>query len=611
MNKFHRFLSWVLCLVFLFSFVFSPIRASAITVSPDPYASTAYTVVGGVVVEGFKEGSKLIASAILSVWNTVVTPEFLQTCQGVLEVGAFFTSPTAYRGIYDSFSDGEKAAGQMVLSKAFLSSVAAAYKTKTGQTLTVPDEDVTIHVPPQSVWSEAELITSDRLNYRGFSDLTEVNQNILAGNQIVWQLKKDLNGLELYLRTDFVEALTTEISDVTSKLSSIQSHLLSLWSLINTSFDDVELSIDTMSSSLSKDLKDLKTLYSSFGNETLSKLDTLNKSIQALDSSSLSADFLDLYNLIAQNDALTITALQNLPGQISDSISSFFETQSLQLEAISDKLGAESSYLLDLVGDMQLLRDEVVSGFADTVVALDQLDVAADINLQPLIDQVLDTEATLVGQFDSLYSLINNNIVAYTASNNELLSSLKGFVDSSNDSLLSLVDQVSYTLDDSLSTVIGFDILISDQLSSLSVLTDSISGQLADIKTSLQSIAGTTVANPPVHSSDLDELDKLEVPLYGAIGSGFDKGDEFFGFTLVSLDDELYGFLVAAKIFNEFADLSFFKKLIIASASIGFVCSLLGMGLDATGAFSSAYRRRESSAQAKSRERFEGGLVVQ
>ena len=625
MNKIHRYISFFLCLA-LIVFCLSPVRAYAAVV-PDPAYSSAYIVIGDIIVEGIQEGSKVIASALASVWNKVFTAELLQTAQGVLEIGSFFTDPVAHKAVFDSYSEGELSAGQVVLTKAFLSSVAAAYETKTGLTLSEPTEDVVIYAPPESVWTEAELITADRLNFKGFADLTEVNQNILAGNQIVWQLKKDLNGLELYLRTTFVETLDTEFADLVSRLWAMTGSLGSKLDTIDTSLGSLETSIDVLSSTLHTDLTQLKSSYASFGNETLDKLDTLNTSIQNITLSDLSTDFVNLRETITQYDSLILTAVQDLPDQISQSLTDFYETQSQLLISISDKLGQESSYLADLVGENQLIRDELSAGFADTLVALDQLEVNVDLDFQPVIDQILSTEMTLNDSLNSLYTAIDSLEVDMSADFQPVIDQILSTEMILNDSLNSLYDlqapafdsfqehlgyisdQVLYGFDSSIGAVISqlmleFTSLKSRISSEFTSLKNHLTTELTDIKTAVQTIAGTTTADPGTGDDSQDEADKQKIPLIPYINNGFEQGENYIGNVYTFLDDELEGFRVAALIFEEFAGISFFYKLIITSCSVGLIATLLGMALNVQ-SYSVSQRRREEAAQVRAQYRMQ------
>ena len=228
-------------------------------------------------------------------------------------------------------------------------------------------------------------------------------------------------------------------------------------------------------------------------------------------------------------------------------------------------------------------------------------------DFQPVIDQIIESEAILS---EPLIYLDQFNWDVIHPSLESMISSF-GSVQTSLDSIN---DQVLYGLDTSIGALRA---ALTNEFSSLklriadlfSSLDKSLTTQLTDIKTAVQAIAGTTTADPD--TSDHDDLENKKIPLYVSIADGFNKGDEFFGFTVESLEGEAHGLLVAAKIFNEFADLSFFKKLLIASASIGMIGALLGMALDSTGVLFSPYRRREAAAQSEAHVRMERGVVVQ
>lgn len=618
MKKIHRYISFFLCLAVILFCISSPLQHTA---SAD--AATVSISMGGtfVSVSGAIAVAVLVLSGLGILWGSIE--------EAVAEAKLW------YNAVPKIVKDWLDKAGQEVVEG--------------HTTVKIPE---TVIEGINSVDEAHQLSpSSPYLDTSGFN-LDTISPTDLFAQDVVGAIQQSGSTTHSLLRTlygllntgfaDLDQTFTSEISSVVSSLSTLGNKIGTLQSTLSGSLSDVELSTDLIRTTLSKDLSDLKTVYSSFGNATLDKLDTLNTSIQNLGSLD-STDFLNLYNLIAQNDSLTLKALQNLPGQISDSISSYFETQSLQLESISDKLGAESSYLFDLVGDMQILRDEVINGFADTVVALDQLDVTADINLQPLIDQLFDTEATFVGQFDSLYSLINDNIAAYSAANNEFLASIESLLvdnwdqmiidyseaiieqlvyldlfnweqlfpgiesllDSSFSSLVSEFDDLESLLSGDSALISSFDSVSIPLTELLHVVNADVLGSLDAIKTSLLSIAGTTTADPsPGGNNSQDDYEKEKAPLMPWVGSGFEIGESYFNSIQGFLGDDMDAFLVAGMIFEEFAGMTFFYKLIIISCSVGLIGTLLGMALQLQ-SYSVAQRRREEAAQSKAHNRME------
>ena len=637
MNKIHRYISFFLCLS-LILFCLSPIRAQAVA---DPVYSSAYAVVGGVVVEGFKEGAKVIASALGSVWNKVFTYDLLQTAQGVLEIGSFFSDPTSYKSIFSSYSEGELTAGQVVLSKAFLSSVAAAYKTKTGVSLSVPSEDVVINVPPESVWTEAELITYERLLSKGFADLTEVNKNILAGNQITWQLKQDFSSLALYLRTTFNENLSAEFDSLTS---SITSALTSLKSTLSSKFDSLETSVDVMSSTVSGHLKDLKTLYSSYGNSTLSKLDsvlgkfdTLTEAIVGIESGDWSTDFDHLKQLYTQFGNATLDMLESVKlstDEISNAI--FASTDSLSSHissAFEDGFTLISESLSDItveatfpdISDLSTLLDaqwielisisEVLSSVSYDVSSISGM---LETTLSDFLGMLYNIESVsfdISSAVEDLCSVFTSENFSLTLSDISLSASSLSALQSSFEDYFTAFSDMYF--DEYLEMYYGLLDWISTETSSIyrvldtylydirkSIKTDVI-GTLNDIKTSIQSIAGTTTADPGTgDDNSQDDYEKEKAPLIPWIGSGFSVGGSYFNSIQGFLGDDLDAFLVAGMIFEEFAGMSFFYKLIIISSSVGLIGTLLGMALNVA-SYSVAQRRREEAAQSRAHVRME------
>ena len=667
MKKIHRFLSIFLCLTFLFSVAFSPIRARAYF---DPAYSTASIVVGDIVVEGIKSGSKLIASALLSVWNHVVTPDFLKTCQGVLEIGSFFTSSTSYKGIYDSYSEGEVSSGQMILSRAFLSSVAAAYKTKTGITLSVPANDVSIYVPPESVWEKAELITSDRLNYFGFADIVEFDDVVEAvdrGNSLQEITNTRLLSLYGLLNTSFAEVeefISEQTSVVTDGFSDVVSNLgskiNSLSTTLSAKFDSLETSVDIVSSYLHQGLIDLKSIHTQFGNSTLSKLDALNTSIQALNGFDLTVNFtqefallrkvyttfgnatLDsLEDLIESTDNVTasiFSAIECLSTTIVDST----EALSVQLDELTvDVAFPDLDWLFDYVDSLESLNWDISHSVSDLYPVLTDLYSIFDSEefLNALSNVSLSAERLASLEFSSfdIFDRIND-LYSFFTSDEEILNALSN-VSLSAESLASLND-VSLSIDSSLQSFFStleefyfYDLLdvyasylstavdfidqlnfdlsfavshVESSLSSLSTfLQTDIVEILNDIKTSIKSIAGTTTADPGIGDDDSeDEANKQKIPLIPHINNGFQQGENYIGNVYTFLDDELAGFRVAALIFEEFAGISFFYKLIITSCSVGLIATLLGMALNVQ-SYSVSQRRREEAAQVRAQYRMQ------
>ena len=619
MKTIHRYFSFFLCLALILFCLSAPLRTTASA------SATIAIGIGGTVIQ---------VAPYIAVVAIVLVAVGLAASGSVEELvdqaTEFYNScsPTLRQWFDDVAED--------VIDGTSVFRIPSKVQTELKEEL---DDKVPDNIPymfiPGTLTDLASLTGSDVF-------IQDVVGAIEAGNSLTESTNTLLRTTYGLLNTGFAEigdSFDSLLSGLKSTIGSMNSNLANKLTTLNTSVGSLSDSIDFLESSLSGDLVDLKTLYSTFGNETLSRLDTLNESIQAIDSSSLSTDFVNLYELIAQNDSLIKKSVEALPGQISDSIASFYETQSLQLEDISNKLGTfEESFLETMTGDLQLIRDEVSAGFGDVTTALDNLEVIADIDLQPVIDQLFNTEVSLVGSLDSLYSLINENFVDISIANNELLSSMEMVLTESFtefftnydiniwDILTELQDLNSSTLQTEFGsltasiedTISSLDLSLSEGLDILelnlgdlwSLTNTKVVGTLTDIKTSLQTIAGTTTADPGTGGDDSqDDANNQKIPLIPHINNGFEQGENYIGSVYTFLDDELEAFRVAALIFEEFANVPFFYKLIITSCSIGLIATLLGMALNVQ-SYSVSQRRREEAAQVKASNRMQRSVAA-
>lgn len=675
MKKLHRLFSAFLCIILLFSFVISPIQVRAVTT---PYFDPATALYGGVVIEGFKEGAKLVSSIIAPFIEDAIDSNFFKRCSDILDpdrlgqINLFTVAFNAFTDVSAS-TDGTQ---RIVVDSDVVCDVVNAYESVYGEIASdeVLTEDLEIYVPPDSIWSETELITSARLLSDGFGDLQSLNENVLAGNKISWQILQKVMSLSGYLRTDFIDDLVAEFGTLTSLDVSLTKEL-----------DDVEAWVNRLNSNLVSKMDTLTSSVGSLSTTLSGKLDTINTTLttklDALDGT-VSVMDVGLYNqLVSLEQSIwdmegsiwamettlggkldtintTLSALGGLDTTVGtlnpdlaaklDSIistsGSILSTLTTEFTRIKSVLADISIYTFDGFYDLNEavgLLNTTLSGKLDSVVsAIEALDLAPVVNVDMasvttaiggLKTALAGDLATINSSIKSLTSTVNTwdrttidrvmenlqqikeyqinvrdtlqaellKISGYEATIN---TNMKDYLQDVKDGLLSLQKNTVYRLQ----TV---ETAINNLPAKLGSLDDALLEQVEGIGTSLGLIAAPTVTTPD--TSDLDDLEDKKIPLYSSITSGFDKGNEFFGFTIESLDGEVNGFLVAAKIFNEFADLSFFKKLLIASASIGMIGALLGMALDSAGFLPLPRRRSEAAAQSKARSRMERGLVVQ
>ena len=655
MNKFRRYISIFLCLSLLLFSSF-PIRAFAYYF--DPFSATAYAVVGNLAADAISEFSKFVASILTSASISAGKAISSDSLKKFTQWGLFIASKGAYKPIVlsktEEFVEKSQINGsKIVLTPELLSILSSSYYELYGETLVLPEAGLQIYVPPESLWMSGDLISYDRLTSSGFHDLSELNDNILAGNKISWQVLQSLDSIQKFLRTDQYDFFDSNLSDIYSRLSAINNNVVSIVRNLDTYFGSLDDSILAMTSTLHNDLSHLKTLYSTFGNETLSKLDILNTSIQNLESYDSSEDFDDLKYLYSTfgNETLSklddlVDSIENIPYTFSDTIAGHFTDLSVRLDQVISKLGDDFSFLEVISQNQDLLLIDLSAYFYNLISTLESLDVTASVELQPLIDHISAFELNLNSFLESLYDLQASylsslettlyNQFDYIASlylEDYLVAFNNGFA-LLNETLYEVWSDTSNLVEVkvSLEELVGSDLLtagtftdvferyigeltsvvdhygnkiITDVSSEITNLKTDLLVVLNDIKTSIKSIAGTTTADPGAGDDDSqDEANKQKIPLIPYINNGFQQGENYIDNVYMFLADELAAFRVAALIFEEFANISFFYKLIITSCSVGLIGTLLGMALNVQ-AYSVAQRRREEAAQSRAHVRME------
>lgn len=610
MKKFHRFISLTLCFVFLLSISLSciPIRAQAYY---DPASSTAYAAVGGIVVELFSEGAKLIASLLASgvkAAGKVITVDGLKKCSQVaalLSGDSFSTALFAFKAA--SFSPGS----QFVADEDLVEELAPAVDQVFKGEVAVPSAGTQIYVPPDSIWSQAEYITYDRLVNSGFTDLDELNENVVAGNQISWQTLQKIMQLSGYLRTDFMDDLAANFLTLSSDFayeigilsSSISSDLSTLSSDISSYLEPIRLAvnmvtttlagkIDALKSALLLELGNIKTAISDFSSTTYYQLIEVNDELDELTPIRTGIDQLvglfEEFTIPVPDVVLDLSPLTAAIAQMETSLSAKLVTLNTSIASLSTTFSTALTTLqTGLSAELATLRTTLSRDLATLNTSIGTLN-------NTIYDRVIQNlEQIKIYQInvrDTLHTELLK-IASYEATIN---TNMKDYLQDVKDGLASLQKNTVYRLQ----TV---ETAIKNLPTTLTTLDDEILAKL-------EIVTDTTVALPDEYDPEDDDEKK---PLFGAIFSGFSIGDDYFGASIENFEAEAAGLLVAAKIFNLYADVVFIKKLLIASASIGIVGALLGMALDVTGYSVSNYRRRESVAQSKASNRVKGGLVVQ
>lgn len=291
----RRIISAFLCLALILFLAVSPIRANAYVF--DPVSSTAYAVVGDLVVETFSDGAKLIASALVSASNTVtnwVSDSFLVDCYNIAT--AFWSkNPDSFEEAYNSFaklSISSAINSKMILDAEFCDGLQEAVEDVGEDQIVVPEAGTEIYVPPDSIWTQAEMLTYDRLVYEGFSDLETLNESVIAGNQISWQTLQKIMSLSAYLRTDFVDDLADKFSslslnftaDLGSLSSDIDSYIDTLRIAVNLVTTTLSGKLDTLKSTLSTDLGQIKNAIGTLGTSIFDQLVDINSNLKIINS---------------------------------------------------------------------------------------------------------------------------------------------------------------------------------------------------------------------------------------------------------------------------------------------------------------------------------------
>lgn len=133
--------------------------------------------------------------------------------------------------------------------------------------------------------------------------------------------------------------------------------------------------------------------------------------------------------------------------------------------------------------------------------------------------------------------------------------------------------------------------ILNDLTKTINNLTSTLEAGISRIESKIDSIvkAESDFAQPPSSGGSGDSGN--------TVNSGVNNGLALFGQSNGILAGYTQAFLAACLIFNLFADISFFNKLLIVSASIGLVGVFLGLALNGAQADSAA--RKEAEREAK------------
>lgn len=657
MKLFQRSIALFLSLILVLSISLCciPIRAQAYY---DPASSTAYAAVGGIVVELFSEGAKLIASLLASgvkAAGKVITVDGLKKCSqaaSLLSGDAFNTALTAFKAA--SFSPGSQFVADEDLVEALAPVVNQVFKGE----VTVPSAGTQIYVPPDSIWSQAENITYDRLVNSGFTDLDELNENVVAGNQISWQTLQKIMQLSGYLRTDFLddfaEKFSSLSSDITTELdwlaysisddlgllsSDFSSYLSSLGSLLSGDLSTLKAAVNLVTTTLSGRLDTIRSALSTFSTNTYNQLSYILSDLDQLTDMKTSLDqlvtlfdnftieipdiTLDLtpvattvgameQAIVSKLNAL-IASISTLQAGLSTTLTSSFSYGFSSLESsLSDRLASIHTTLQGLTANINTWDRTLIDRLMENLTLIKQYQINARDTLQTELLKSEKYEAGILNLLqDELIKIQNYQINARDTLLPELQkiagyettinSNMKDYLQGVKDGIFSLQKNVVYRLGVLETSLGGVTTAIED-------MHDDLLEQLKSIYGSLKVVTNTEITLPDDPDEDDDDQN---APLFIPIGLGFDKADDFFDETIINFKNEAAGLLVASKIFNEFADIPFFKKLLLGSASIGLIATLLGVAISASGSTVSSYSRREIAAQSKAQSRVKGGLVVQ
>lgn len=356
---------------------------------------------------------------------------------------------------------------------------------------------------------------------------------IEAGNSLQEITNTRLLSLYGLLNTSFADIqdfVTTQTSAITTGFTNLTSNLgtkiSSLSTTLSGKLDSVDSSVDAMSSTLSKSLSDLKSLYSQYGNSTLSKLDALNTSIQAIDGFDLSADFNHLKELETQFGNATLNKLDSVIVSVDDISNAIFTSSQALSTHISTAFESGFDQISESLSNISVEAtlpnfDDFIADSYGQLVALNSIadympDILSSIGI--LDDLSLEISAIL----DGLSSVFTSEDFSFALSDISLSAESLSTIDSSLKDYFS--DFKEMCVDEYLQMYYDLMDLMITETSAITSVVDSyfydlnkflktdVVGTLNDIKTSIQSIAGTTTAGPnPGGNNSQDEYEKKKL----------------------------------------------------------------------------------------------------
>lgn len=335
---------------------------------------------------------------------------------------------------------------------------------------------------------------------------------------------------------------------------------------------------------------------------TFLALDTLSQSdVLAQDVSGL----LGQGNTLAVETNSILGSIRSFLGYISTGITSSLDTIANKISSIStDISGFFTTKLWELRQGMLDINASIADSFHTTKQQLLDINVSLATSFRDARQRLIDINVNIADFFHTTkQQLLDVN------------SSLATFFRDARQRFLDINTNLA-----SIKTTIGDKItsLGASVSNSFDALGEKFKGYFSDITTSISTWSISlgnrieTLLNPAPALPDTsvsDEVATQEGALKDSIVVGFDEGKRFFGLATDFFADDLSAFLVVGMIFNEFAGIPIFHKLLIISCSIGLVATLLGMALEIK-SFSVSQRRREAAAQSRARGRMERSLVV-
>lgn len=347
--------------------------------------------------------------------------------------------------------------------------------------------------------------------------------------------------------------------------NEIASQSLDQLLTLNTNALNLNSAVTNMKTVLSSDLGMIKGALSSMSTTMTNELIDLNTAFD-----NYSYDFFNLSEMLSFDLDSIYGSLSTIEGAISTHLDT-------SLSGVTSKLGAVNT-------SIGTLNTSLTGQLTKVNTALGNI-ASYQINAR---DKIVN-ELIKIGTYSAT---INTNMKDEILKLRELDATLNANIKSE----LIKTREMGATINTNMRT--DFDRLINVG----SAINNTLNYDLGVIQTTLSGIADPAVTLPD--TSVLDAYGQFEDSLKIPVNNGFAIGGSYFDSIRGFLGDDLNGFLVAGMIFEEFAGITFFHKLIITSCAVGLIGTLLGMALNVQ-SYSVAQRRREEAAQANAYRRME------